>query len=453
MDYLWLNAITKPKSHLLLIINDALDWLTGSAWFSFLDMWNGYGRVALAPGTKEKTVFSLGAEFRFHAFGAAADRPEMDSNVVQIFKEDKCPSAQVEDCAPNSPWQSGLPDMYNYSVNESWTEEAEPLSPIIPVITAVYSVVFVVSLVGNCLVMYVIIRYTKMKTATNIYIFNLAVADALVTTTIPFQSADYLLNSWPFGEVVCKVFISIDYYNMFTSIFTLTMMSVDRYVAVCHPVKALDFRTPVKAKIINILIWVVSSAAGIPAMVLGSTQTNNGTTECALQFPDPYIYWDTLMKICVFIFAFVAPLIIITVCYTQMVMRLKSVRLLSGSREKDRNLRRITRLVLVVVAVFVVCWTPIHIFILVKALAPGVPETTAVMGAYFFCVALGYTNSSLNPILYAFLDENFKRCFRDFCCPGHGQADGQGMLRVRSTIREHACPVEGRGDGGHGRPV
>lgn len=122
-------------------------------------------------------------------------------------------------------------------------------------------------------------RYTKMKTATNIYIFNLAVADALVTTTMPFQSTDYLLNSWPFGEVVCKVFISIDYYNMFTSIFTLTMMSVDRYVAVCHPIKALDFRTPMKAKIINILIWVLSSAAGIPAMVLGSTQTNNGRDE------------------------------------------------------------------------------------------------------------------------------------------------------------------------------
>lgn len=115
-----------------------------------------------------------------------------------------------------------------------------------------------------------------MKTATNIYIFNLALADALVTTTMPFQSTDYLLNTWPFGEVVCKVFISIDYYNMFTSIFTLTMMSVDRYVAVCHPVKALDFRTPLKAKMINVCIWILSSAAGIPAFVLGGTQTNSG---------------------------------------------------------------------------------------------------------------------------------------------------------------------------------
>ena len=115
-----------------------------------------------------------------------------------------------------------------------------------------------------------------MKTATNIYIFNLAVADALVTTTMPFQITDYLLHSWPFGRVLCKVFISIDYYNMFTSILTLTMMSVDRYVAVCHPVKALDFRTPLKAKLINVAIWALSSAAGIPAMILGSTQTHNG---------------------------------------------------------------------------------------------------------------------------------------------------------------------------------
>ncbi|XP_049605550.1 delta-type opioid receptor [Syngnathus scovelli] len=298
--------------------------------------------------------------------------------------------------------------------DQDWELDQDALSPVIPIITAVYSLVFVVGLLGNCLVMYVIVRYTKMKTATNIYIFNLALADALVTTTMPFQSTDYLLNTWPFGQVLCKVFIAIDYYNMFTSIFTLTMMSVDRYVAVCHPVKALDFRTPVKAKVINVCIWILSSAAGIPAFILGGTQTNLGITECTLQFPEPYVYWDTVMKMCVFVFAFVVPVLIITVCYSLMLLRLKSVRMLSGSRVKDRNLRRITRLVVVVVAVFVVCWTPIHIFILVKALA-SVPETTAIMAAYFFCVALGYTNSSLNPILYAFLDENFKRCFKDFC--------------------------------------
>lgn len=165
-------------------------------------------------------------------------------------------------------------------------------------------------------------------------------------------------------------------------------------------------------------------------------------TECALQFPEPYVYWDTVMKICVFVFAFVVPVLIITVCYSLMVLRLKSVRMLSGSREKDRNLRRITRLVVVVVAVFVVCWTPIHIFILVKALV-SVPETTTVMAAYFFCVALGYTNSSLNPVLYAFLHENFKRCFKDFCFSARLKGDKvSGSKKGPSTMREVAVPLE-----------
>ncbi|KAM6458536.1 kappa-type opioid receptor isoform 2-T2 [Liasis olivaceus] len=289
--------------------------------------------------------------------------------------------------------------------------------------------------------------YTKMKTATNIYIFNLALADALATTTMPFQSTEYLMNSWPFGDVLCKIVISIDYYNMFTSIFTLTMMSVDRYIAVCHPVKALDFRTPLKAKIINICIWVLSSSVGISAIVLGGTKVreDTGSIECSLQFPDDdYVWWDIFMKICVFVFAFIIPVLIIIVCYTLMILRLKSVRLLSGSREKDRNLRRITRLVLVVVAVFIICWTPIHIFVLVEALG-DVSHSTAAISSYYFCIALGYTNSSLNPILYAFLDENFKRCFKDFCFPFKMNADRQSTSRVRNTIQDpaHAGDTDG----------
>ncbi|KAM4705425.1 kappa-type opioid receptor [Rhinophrynus dorsalis] len=384
----------------------------------------------------------------------------MDSP-VQIFREEEmgpkqppmgatcsptCEPACSSSCYLNSSWLLGWDDQYNDSdYTESLTHESNhtSISPTISVIiTAVYSMVFVVGLVGNALVMFVIIRYTKMKTATNIYIFNLALADALVTTTMPFQSTSFLMNSWPFGDVLCKIVVSIDYYNMFTSIFTLTMMSVDRYIAVCHPVKALDFRTPLKAKCINICIWMLSSSVGISAIVLGGTKINDGATECALQFPTNYWYWDTVMKICVFIFAFIIPVFIITICYTLMILRLKSVRLLSGSREKDRNLRRITRLVLVVVAVFIICWTPIHIFVLVEALV-DVPQNIAVISIYYFCIALGYTNSSLNPILYAFLDENFKRCFKDFCFPSKHRLDRQGNSRVGNTVQDPAFTRDG----------
>ncbi|KAM6956112.1 mu-type opioid receptor isoform 2-T2 [Aplochiton taeniatus] len=302
------------------------------------------------------------------------------------------------------------------------------------VITALYSIVCVVGLVGNVLVMYVIIRYTKMKTATNIYIFNLALADALATSTLPFQSVNYLMGTWPFGDILCKMVLSIDYYNMFTSIFTLTTMSIDRYIAVCHPIKALDFRTPRNAKIVNVCNWILSSAIGLPVMFMAATTVpyhgkydTSGMIDCTLIFPHPTWYWETLLKICVFIFAFIMPVLIITVCYGLMILRLKSVRMLSGSKEKDRNLRRITRMVLVVVAVFIVCWTPIHIFVIIKALV-NIPNSLLQTVAWHFCITLGYTNS-LNPVLYAFLDENFKRCFREFCFPSPSVLELQNSSR------------------------
>ncbi|XP_008298728.1 opioid receptor, delta 1a [Stegastes partitus] len=344
--------------------------------------------------------------------------------------------------------QLSLSDLYSvipFNVtfrDENYTDQQSPVKSTANIIiaipiTALYSVICVVGLLGNVLVMYGVVRYTKMKTATNIYIFNLALADALATSTLPFQSAKYLMDTWPFGEALCKLIIAIDYYNMFTSIFTLTMMSVDRYIAVCHPVRALEFRTPVKAKMINVLIWVLSSVIGIPIMIMGVTKVApSGKTSCMLKFPDPDWYWDTVTKICVFIFAFVVPVMVITICYGLMILRLRSVRLLSGSKEKDRNMRRITRMVLVVVAAFIICWTPIHIFIIVKTMVKIDTRNPFVAASWHLCIALGYTNSSLNPVLYAFLDENFKRCFRDFCLPFRSRVEQNSLTRGCNTTRE-----------------
>lgn len=110
-----------------------------------------------------------------------------------------------------------------------------------------------------------------MKTATNIYIFNLALADALATSTLPFQSAKYLMETWPFGELLCSLVLSIDYYNMFTSIFTLTMMSVDRCCRL-PPRQGPGLPHPCQAKLINICIWVLASGVGVPIMVMAVTR-------------------------------------------------------------------------------------------------------------------------------------------------------------------------------------
>ncbi|XP_017561915.1 nociceptin receptor isoform X1 [Pygocentrus nattereri] len=346
---------------------------------------------------------------------------------------------------------AGVPDtialrLLNESLlqgNISALDDTDGLLPISVKITVavVYLIVCVVGLVGNCLVMYVIIRYTKMKTATNIYIFNLALADALVLATLPFQGTDVLLGFWPFGLALCKMVVAIDYYNMFTSIFTLTIMSVDRYIAVCHPVRSLAVRTPHRAKLVNVAVWALASAIGVPVMIMGQVEVESNDIECMVVLPDPQSYSEPVFGTCVFLFSFLIPVAIISVCYSLMVRRLHSVRLLSGSREKDRNLRRISQMVLAVVAAFVFCWMPVQVLALIQALGKvDLGGSEVAVAAMHFCIALGYTNSSLNPVLYAFLDENFKRCFREFCLPGNSVVELEAPRR--KSAKEGGCGVD-----------
>ncbi|TNN79521.1 Mu-type opioid receptor [Liparis tanakae] len=92
-------------------------------------------------------------------------------------------------------------------------------------------------------------------------------------------------------------------------------------------------------------------------------------------------------------------------------------------------------MVLVVVAVFIVCWTPIHIFVIITALV-NIPTTTLQTITWHFCITLGYANSSLNPVLYGYLDENFKRCFREFCTPSPSVLEIQNSSRTGLTSRK-----------------
>ncbi|ETE56604.1 Somatostatin receptor type 1, partial [Ophiophagus hannah] len=102
------------------------------------------------------------------------------------------------------------------------------------------------------MVIYVILRYAKMKTATNIYILNLAIADELLMLSVPFLVTSTLLHHWPFGSLLCRLVLSVDAVNMFTSIYCLTVLSVDRYIAVVHPIKASRYRRPTVAKMVNL---------------------------------------------------------------------------------------------------------------------------------------------------------------------------------------------------------
>ncbi|XP_048364043.1 neuropeptides B/W receptor type 1 isoform X2 [Sphaerodactylus townsendi] len=144
-------------------------------------------------------------------------------------------------------------DVGCYSTGHQWQNMSTP--QLIPkfyiVVPIIYSVICAVGLTGNSAVIYVILKAPKMKTVTNIFILNLAIADELFTLVLPINIADYLLLQWPFGEFMCKLIISIDQYNTFSSIYFLTVMSIDRYLVVVATIKSrkMSYRTYRAAKL------------------------------------------------------------------------------------------------------------------------------------------------------------------------------------------------------------
>lgn len=283
------------------------------------------------------------------------------------------------------------------------------------VITILYFVVCAVGLCGNTLVIYVILRYAKMKTVTNIYILNLAVADVLFMLSLPFIALHLALVNWPFGLALCRVVTTVDSLNQFTSIFCLMVMSIDRYLAVVHPIKSTTWRKPRVAKTINLVVWVVSLLVNLPIIIYSGLVSIRGNLFCTIVWPEPQEAYRTAFIVYTFLLGFILPLLVICLCYLLIIIKVKSSGIRVGSTKRKRSERKVTRMVSIVVAVFVFCWLPFYVFN-VTSVTGSISSTPALRNTFACVVVLGYANSCANPILYAFLSENFKKSFQNVLC-------------------------------------
>ncbi|KAM4594257.1 somatostatin receptor type 3 [Fundulus diaphanus] len=280
-------------------------------------------------------------------------------------------------------------------------------------IPLIYGIVCIVGLVGNTLVIHVIVNYTKNESVTNIYILNLAIADELFMLGLPFLAAQNALLSWPFGSLMCRVVMTVDAFNQFTSIFCLTVMSVDRYLAVVHPIRASWWRRPHVAKAISATVWLGSFVVVLPVVVFADVLKDDGN--CSIVWPEPAEVWKTSFIVYTCTVGFFCPLLVISLCYLLIIIKVRNVgrRTQTTSSRRRRSERKITRMVVIVVAVFVFCWLPFYALNILNLLVvlPG-----DFRGLYYFVVVLSYANSCANPILYGFLSDNFKRGFRKALC-------------------------------------
>lgn len=312
-----------------------------------------------------------------------------------------------------------------------------------------YGIVCLVGICGNSLVIYVVLRYSKMQTVTNMYIFNLALADEMFLVGLPFLIATVIFKYWPFGKIICKVYMTTTSINQFTSSLLLTVMSADRYVAVCHPISSPRYRTPFIAKFICLTVWTVSALLMVPIFMYANDLTIGCNTHCNIYWPETGIMnGQKAFTLYSFTLGFFIPCILILLFYFLVICKLRTVGPKNRSKEKKRSHRKVTYLVLTVITVYVMCWLPYWVGqVYITFLPPRHSESSSLSLTFMLLTGcLSYANSAINPILYAFLSENFKKSFaKAFTCTARKDVNAQ--LNVENSANPRTTKAAGSSKG------
>lgn len=146
-------------------------------------------------------------------------------------------------------------------------------------IGTILSIMCLAGILGNIYTLVVMCQSMRNVALMYIYIINLALADLLYLLTIPFVVCTHFLKGWYFGDVGCRILISMDFLTMHASIFTLTVMSTERYLAVLKPLETVK-RSKSYRKVIALLVWLASLILTLPMMVSIRLMTRGNKAMC-----------------------------------------------------------------------------------------------------------------------------------------------------------------------------
>uniref|UniRef100_A0A8C1X3B8 Galanin receptor type 1 n=2 Tax=Cyprinus carpio TaxID=7962 RepID=A0A8C1X3B8_CYPCA len=309
---------------------------------------------------------------------------------------------------------------------EIWTDEhmdtnhtTDSIGPEVVIVPIIFGCIFFVGIIGNTLVMVVIgkIKSRRSRSTTNIFIMNLSIADlSFLLFCVPFQATIYSLPEWIFGAFLCKYVHYFFTVSMLVSIFTLVAMSVDRYIAVVLSKKSPCIRNRRNALIGVSVIWMLSFIFAVPAaqhQILTDHPKAPNSTFC-------WEIWTERVakhtyKVTILVTGYLLPLVLITCCYAKVLYHLHK-KMKNMSKKSERSKRKTAQTVLLVVTAFLICWMPHHIIAMWVEFGQF-PLNDASFAFRIISHCLAYGNSCVNPILYAFLSENFRKaCKQVFTC-------------------------------------
>ncbi|XP_059088190.1 RYamide receptor-like [Tigriopus californicus] len=355
------------------------------------------------------------------------------------------------DSSLTSDWESGNSTGSLYDVPPS----------VVILLSFFYGLISLMAFIGNALVIYVVVVAPRMRTVTNYYIANLAIADVTIALfAIPFQFHAALLQRWDLPEFMCQFCPTVQILSVNVSIFTLVAISMDRYRAIMYPLR----KKPSKlfSNIVILCIWILSLTFALP---LGLFHTFGHVPDP--QSPNgekPFCYIDfgnttsnaTMTTFKYYSFSLVTveyfvPLAIITFAYSRISYRLWGTKTPGTAQdERDHNIlqnkKKVIKMLVVVVSIFAFCWMPWQIYATTMLTIPEVNSYRYINIIFFVCHWLAMSNSCYNPFIYGVYSEKFRREFslRLPCLrPILGSPEKTGETRGAPTSQAQEFEVNG----------
>ncbi|KAH9590807.1 Galanin receptor type 2, variant 2 [Schistosoma haematobium] len=152
----------------------------------------------------------------------------------------------------------------------------------------VFGLILIIGFVGNLFVMIVVLANAQMRNTTNILIFSLAVADmAFIVICVPSAAIVYVAGKWPLGLSLCRIYYYSSYVSVYCSVYTLVLMSLDRFVAVVYPIQCMHIRTQKNTTIAVFITWTVVLVTNIPLFIgaiLVKGPPEGGESSCVTEY-------------------------------------------------------------------------------------------------------------------------------------------------------------------------
>ncbi|XP_073667827.1 C-C chemokine receptor type 8 [Paramisgurnus dabryanus] len=272
---------------------------------------------------------------------------------------------------------------------------------------AAFYMVFVLGLVGNITILWVLLKVMHLKTLTNVCLLNLALSDLLMVLSLPIWAL-YTQGHYLTGNAMCKVIAGVYQVGLYSGILFVTLMSVDRYLVIVHAVAVLGAKMLRYGVVVSLIIWVVSIAAALPEVIYAAMVMEENTTSCQRLYPQESAQkWKLFRNFSENAVVLFISLPIIIYCY------IRVLRVVQRTKNKKRD--RAIKLILAIVAVFMVFWVPYNVVVFLKTLQEfGILNSCTpfyhINMAMDLTEMIALTHCCINPVIYAFVGEKFRKC-------------------------------------------